>query len=189
MPAREGHPSLVAALPAQVSGVVSWTHDEDTHREVRELAQQIAHDRGVPLTLYALDAYTPLADPVPNETWSAEGAQSEFGDPLSVDDLERLGREQLAGQVLAASRSGVEAGAWIPTKGGVEAMVAYAVGHHANVVLLPNAIREAGLLQRIQGVSLEAAAEADAETSVHMLLVAADGTVSRADQAGAEARS
>jgi hypothetical protein len=189
MPATEHHPSLAAALPAQVSGVVSWTRDDDTHREVRELANQIARDHGVPLTLYALEAYTPLADPLPNATWSAEGAQTEFGDPLSVDDLERLGREQLAGQVLAASRSGVETGAWIPDKGGVEAMVAYALAHDANVVLLPSAIQEAGLLQRLGGVSLGAAAEADSETSVHMLLVAADGTVIRADQAGAEARS
>jgi len=189
MPAMERHASLAAALPAQVSGVVSWTRDDDTHREVRELANEIARDHRVPLTLYALDAYTPLADPLPNDTWSAEGAQSEFGDPLSVDDLERLGREQLAGQVLAASRSGVEAGAWIPAKGGVETMVAYALDHGANVVLLPSSIQDAGPLQRLQGVSLGAAAEADTETPVHLLLVAVDGTVTRADRARAEARS
>ena len=68
-------------------------------------------------------------------------------------------------------------------------MVAYALGHDANVVLLPGAIHEAGLLQRLQGVSLGAAAEADTETPVHLLLVAPDGTVTRADQARAEAGS
>jgi hypothetical protein len=68
-------------------------------------------------------------------------------------------------------------------------MVAYALDHGANVVLLPSSIQDAGLLQRLQGVSLGAAAEADTETPVHLLLVAADGTVTRADRARAEARS
>ncbi len=185
----DAEPQQRELLPAHTSGVISYTDDEDRHHEVREFALDLARREHAALVLYALDAYTPLADPIPNETWSAESDEGLYGDPLSVDDLERLGREQLAGQVLAASRAGIQAGAWIPRKGGVEAMVEYALGHDANVVLLPEAIRDAGLLDRLQGVSVEQAAEADAETPVHLLLVATDGTVTRAAQAREEARS
>lgn len=167
--------------------IVSYTDEDDRHAEVRHVAMEEAGRARATLILYALDSYTPLADPLPNETWSGEGERRLYGNPLSVGDLERLGRSQLAAQVLAASRSGIDVGAWVPEKPGIEALVDYAQQHGADVVLLPSSIADADLLRRLQGVSLGEAARADRRTSIEVLFVTPERTILRPDEVRQEA--
>jgi hypothetical protein len=174
-------------LASNTQAIVSYTDEDDRHAEVRQVAIDAAQRSGAALILYALDSYTPLADPLPNETWSAEGQRQMYGNPLSVGDLEHLGRSQLAAQVLAAGQAGVDAGAWIPEQPGIDALVGYALEHHAGVVLLPWSIVDADLLRRLQGISADAAAKADRTSGVEVLFVTPQRTIVHADEARQEA--
>jgi nucleotide-binding universal stress UspA family protein len=186
---RRGDPAAdrLTQLTTDARTIVSYTHEDDRHREVREVAMNAARRSGAALILYALESYTPLADPLPNDTWSGEGQRRLFGNPLSIGDLEQLGRSQLAAQVLAASQGGVDAGAWIPEKPGIDALVAYAQQHDADLVLLPESIVDADLLERLQGVSVDEAAEADRRRGVEVLFVTPQRAVLHPDEARQEA--
>ena len=75
--------------------IVAYTDEEGRHDYVRRAALEAARRDGARLILYPLEMFSPLSNPLPNE-WSSERERSEFGDPLSVSDLELLGREWLA---------------------------------------------------------------------------------------------
>ncbi len=160
--------------------IVAYTDDEGRYEHVRRAAIDAARGGGGRVILYALDEYSPFTDPVPNE-WSSERADQQFADPLDVHDLERLGREALARQLRAEEGAGVEVRAALPREGGVDAMVEYAEGVGAEVVLLPAELEEdTGLIDRLVGRTGGEAAEADAERRPVVLMVSGDGRVLRA---------
>lgn len=175
-------------LTTDARTIVSYANESDRHAEVREVAIDAARRAGASLIFYALDSYSPLADPLPNETWSGEGQRQLYGNPLSVGDLEQLGRSQLAAQVLVASQAGVDAAAWIPEEPGIDALVRYARRHDADLVLLPASIVDADLIERLQGISIDEAAEANRRTDIEVLLVTAEGMVLPPGQARQEAK-
>ena len=145
--------------------IVAYTDEEGRHDYVRRAALEAARREGARLILYPLEMFSPLANPLPNE-WSSERERSEFGDPLSVSDLELLGREWLAAQVLEATRSGVQA------------MVDYARDHDASAVLLPReALDEANPIDHLLGRDAGSAEQADRERDISVLLVDRSGTI------------
>lgn len=162
--------------------IVAYTDEEGRHDYVRRAALDAARRDGARLILYPLEMFSPLSNPLPNE-WSAEQERAEYGDPLSVADLELLGREWLAAQVLEATRSGVEAGAGLPEQGGVQAMVDYARAHDASAVLLPrDALDDAGLVDHLIGRDRASAEKADQARDVSVLLVDRAGSIEPASQ-------
>ena len=157
--------------------IVAYTDEEGRHDYVRRAALEAARRDGARLILYPLEMFSPLSNPLPNE-WSSERERSEFGDPLSVSDLELLGREWLAAQVLEATQSGVEAGAGLPEEAGVQAMVDYARNHDAAAVLLPReALDKANPIDHLLGRDTGSAEDADRERDISVLLVDRSGTI------------
>ena len=138
----------------------------------------VAQRTGARLILYALDDYTPLADPLPT-AWSGDQEPGEFSDPLTADDLEMVGHPALAEQVAEARGLGISVGGWLPREGGVDAMVDYARDHGAEVVLLPDDLPDRGLLDRLVGATEDEAAEQD-RPELAVLLVAPAGAVRHA---------
>jgi nucleotide-binding universal stress UspA family protein len=161
--------------------IVAYTDDDGRYRHVRNTAlEAAARSGGGRVILYALDEYSPLTDPVPNE-WASDRPDQQFSDPLGVHDLERLGREALAAQLREAGGGKVEVGAALPRHGGVDAMVDYAEQHGAEVVLLPVELEEdTGFIDRLVGRTEDKAAEVDAERRPVVLFVGADGQLQRA---------
>jgi hypothetical protein len=160
--------------------IVAYTDDDGRYQHVRQTALDAARSGGGRVILYALDEYSPLTDPVPNE-WASERSDQQFSDPLGVHDLERLGRDALAAQLREAGGGGLDVGAALPRHGGVDSMVDYAERHGAEVVLLPLEMDEdTGLLDRLVGRTEDEAAEVDAERRPVVLLVGTDGRLERA---------
>ncbi len=122
-----------AADRATVLAVVS-EHGSDA---VRQRAIELAQERGAGLILWDADAGRRLLeDPLPNQ-WSAHGEEEQFGDRLTVNDLEAAGRGDLARQVAEARAAGVEAWGWLPDDLDVDALRDYAARHGAEAVVLP----------------------------------------------------
>lgn len=172
----------VADVLRDAAVIVTYTDEQGRHDEVRTAALDAARRAGAQLILYPLELYSPLSNPLPTE-WSAEGDRASYGDPLSVEDLELLGQEWLAAQVLDATRSGVDAGAGLPESRGVGAMVEYAREHRAAAVLLPReALADAGPLERLLGRDTKDAVEAERKEHVAVLLVDPSGAISHSSQ-------
>jgi hypothetical protein len=118
------------------SAVVAYTTEDDQHAEVRRAAAKHATAHGCVLILYAADVASWLSEPMPNQ-WASEGEAERFGDRLSPEELDALGRSAIAEQVRDADRAGVRAAAWLPKDKGAAALAAYASGQGAHVVFLP----------------------------------------------------
>lgn len=119
--------------------VVAHTTEKDRHPEVRHAAEVHAKDHDCVLILYAEDVASWLSEPMPNQ-WASEGEEKRFGDRLSPDDLDALGRSAIADQVREARRDGVRAAAWLPKDKGAAAMAEYAVREKAHIVFVPEAL-------------------------------------------------
>lgn len=91
------------------------------------------------LILFAADVASSLSEPMPNQ-WASEGEADRFGDRLSPEDLEFLGRSAIAGQVREGRRAGLRASAWLPKDKGIEALAAYASVQGAHIVFVPESL-------------------------------------------------
>ncbi len=157
---------------------MAYADEEGRAAHVGRTAMDVAQSTGSRLILYALDEYTPLADPLPT-AWSGDREPDEFSDPLTTRDLELLGHAALAEQVAEAQRVGISVGGWVPREGGVDAMVDYAREHAADVVLLPDDLPDRGVLDRLVGATVDEAAEQD-RPELAVLLVEPTGAVRHA---------
>ncbi len=119
--------------------VVAHTTEDDQYTEVRREAQAHAKAHGCVLILYAADAASLFADPMPNE-WDSDGEVERFGDRLNPDDLEFLGRSAIADQVREGQRAYVKTAAWLPKDKGVEALAEYAIAQGAHIVFVPEGL-------------------------------------------------
>jgi hypothetical protein len=177
------HPSPAVDALRGAEAIVVYTNEKGEHDYVRRAALEAAQRDGLRLILYPLESYEPLSNPLPDETWSGEGAREQYGDPLSVADLEMLGQEWLAAQVVEATRAGIDAGATLPRDPGVEPMVDYARSHGARAVLLPReALADAGPIDQLLGQDTDTAARAEETGRLSVLLVDPDGKISHASQ-------
>ena len=119
--------------------VVAYTTEDDQYAEVRHAAEGHAKVDGCTLILYAADVGSILWDPMPNQL-DSEGEADQFGDRLSPEDLDFLGRSAIAGQVREGLREGVMASAWLPKDKGIGALAEYASAQGAHIVFVPESL-------------------------------------------------
>jgi hypothetical protein len=122
--------------PDAHGAVVAVAAEDDRYRAVRERAAEIARAEGRTLILYDVGAASTFADPLPT-FWSGDGPAERPNGPLDEHALKTAGRSEMADQVSRLRASGVEAGAWLPSDAGGEALGAYAKEQGAAVVVVP----------------------------------------------------
>ena len=157
--------------------LVAYVSEDDQLDHVRDAAVEIAGERGARLILYDRDSASAFADPMPNQ-WGSQAEGAQFGDPLSDQDLVKLGREPFARKVAAARQAGVDAWGWLASDHGTDAVVAYARDHGADLILLPADLEDPGLAERLRGETVGKAVEEvqDSAPGLAVALVAADGS-------------
>jgi nucleotide-binding universal stress UspA family protein len=145
--------------------LVAYVSEDEELDHVRDAAVEIGRRSGAKVILYDRDSASAFADPMPNQ-WASQAEGAQFSDPLSDQELVKLGREPLARKVAAAREAGVDA------------LVAYARDHGADLILLPADLEDPGLGERLKGETVEAAVEEATETpaGLAVVLVAADGS-------------
>jgi nucleotide-binding universal stress UspA family protein len=156
--------------------LVAFISEDDELDHVRAAAIQAARRNHARVILYDRDAASAFSDPMPNQ-WASQAEGDQFGDPLSPQELVKLGREPIARKVDAARRDGVDAWGWLASDHGTDAMVDYARDHGADLLLLPAELDEPGLADRLKGETVAKAVEeaTEAGPGLAVLLVATDG--------------
>ncbi len=134
--------------PTSPDVVIVVTGDDDRYAETREAAIDIAIERDAELILYDWDAATVLGAALPTD-WSADGTEEDVPERLDVGDLEAAGRAEIAAQVEAATRRGIDATAWLPSSNGPDALLEYAERQGATVIVIPAGFHAKGSLERI----------------------------------------
>ena len=119
--------------------VVAYATEEDQYPEVRHAAEVHAKVHGCTLILYAADVGSLLWEPMPNQL-DSEGEEEQFGDRLSPEDLDFLGRSAIAGQVREGEREGVMASAWLPKDKGIDTLAEYASTQGAHILFVPESL-------------------------------------------------
>lgn len=125
---------------------------------VRHRAIELAQRSGGGLILWDAESGGGLLeDPLPNQ-WSAHGEEEQFGERLSVNDLEAAGRGPLARQVAEAEAAGVRAWGWLPSSQGGDELRDYATRQGVTTVVVGD--RETlGEGVNTQGLQVEVASE------------------------------
>jgi hypothetical protein len=93
--------------------VMAYTDDEGRFDRVVEAALDVASRYGSRVVFYDASSASAFSDPIAGLV-SAEGVEEQFGDPLSPEELERLGRPAIAERVVRARQDGVDAWGWLP---------------------------------------------------------------------------
>jgi nucleotide-binding universal stress UspA family protein len=155
--------------------LVAYVSEDAELDHVRDAALEIGR-RGAKVILYNRDSASAFSDPMPNQ-WASQAEGAQFGDPLSDQELVKLGREPFARKVAAAREAGVDAWGWLASDHGTDALVTYARDHDADLILLPADLEEPGLGERLKGETVEAALEEaeEAPSGLAVVLVAPDG--------------
>jgi hypothetical protein len=131
-PATDHSPMTDQSRDATILAVVH----EDEGDGVLARAVELARESGAGVILWDADAGKHLLeDPLPNQ-WSAHGEEEQFGDRLTVNDLEAAGRAPLARQVAWVEAQGVDAWGWLPSSQDVDDLRAYAAAQHVETVVL-----------------------------------------------------
>ena len=156
--------------------LVAYVSEDTELDHVRDAALEIGR-RGAKVILYDRDSASAFSDPMPNQ-WASQAEGAQFGDPLSDQELVKLGREPFARKVAAAREAGVDAWGWLASDHGTDALVAYAHDHGADLILLPADLEDPGLTERLKGETVEAAVEEaeEAPSGLAVVLVTPDGT-------------
>jgi nucleotide-binding universal stress UspA family protein len=157
--------------------LVAYVSEDDELDHVRDAAIEIGGKGGARVILYDRDSASAFSDPMPNQ-WGSQAEGAQFGDPLSDQDLVKLGREPFARKVAAAREAGVDAWGWLASDHGTDALVAYARQHGADLILLPADLEDPGLGERLKGETVEAAVTEAREppAGLAVVLVDADGS-------------
>lgn len=169
-----------------MSGTMSWrggcvialTAEDDRFAHARRAGVQLARHESLPLILYDVDATLLLNEPLPSE-WSAEGAGEQFGDRLSADQLERLGRAPVARQVEEAQDEGVEAYGWLPTSHGPDPLAEYAFEQKARFVVVPVGSAEVDPLTAMLVGTLHPIDRLEDEVPARIIVAHPDGALER----------
>jgi hypothetical protein len=173
--------SLVTDQPADdaVAGarlLVAYVSEDEELDHVRDAALELGRG-GARVILYDRDSASAFSDPMPNQ-WASQAEGAQFSDPLSDQELVKLGREPFARKVAAAREAGVDAWGWLASDHGTDALVGYARDHGADLILLPADLEEPGLAERLKGETVDNAVEEATESAAGLavVLVAPDGT-------------
>lgn len=126
------------------------------YADMRERALAWARDQDARVILYDRSSESYFVDPYSSGPWTADvesgGGRERLLEP---DDLELLGRHYLAVQVTEARRAGVDAFAYLSSKPGPRGMAAVVERLGIDVVVLPAAVAQASLIERVRGNTLE----------------------------------
>jgi hypothetical protein len=156
--------------------VLAWVGEDEQLAHVERAALELAGRNGARVILYDRDSASTFSDPVPNQ-WASQGEEALFGDPLSDEELVKLGVEPLARKVSAARRDGIDAWGWLATGHGTDEFVDYGRKHGADLLLLPAELDDPGVTARLKGETAAKAVEEAEETGggIAVLLVDASG--------------
>jgi nucleotide-binding universal stress UspA family protein len=180
---RQNRSSGAGAGPDGARLLVAFVGEDDSLDHVAAAGVDLARRNAARLVFYDRDAASAFADPLPNQ-WASHREREQYSDPLSDDELVRLGREPLARRVAAARREGVDAWGWLAERHGTDTMVEYARRHNADLVLLPDDLDEPGLADRLKRETVDRAVEEateDHHDGIAVLLVSSDGSTQLAD--------
>ena len=156
--------------------LVAYVSEDEELDHVRDAATEIGRRSGAKVILYDRDSASAFSDPMPNQ-WASQAEGAQFHDPLSDQELVKLGREPFARKVAAAREAGVDAWGWLASDHGTDALVAYARDHGADLILLPADLEDPGLSERLKGETVsKAVEEAEESASLAVVLVAPDGS-------------
>jgi nucleotide-binding universal stress UspA family protein len=157
--------------------LVAYVSEDEELDHVRDAAVAIGRRGGSKVILYDRDSASAFSDPMPNQ-WASQAEGAQFGDPLSDQELVKLGREPFARKVAAAREAGVDAWGWLASDHGTDAMVDYARDKGADLILLPADLEDPGLGERLKGETVSKAVEEATESAAGLavVLVAADGS-------------
>ncbi len=145
--------------------VVAYTDEEGSFDRVVEAALDVASRYGSRVVFYDASSASAFSDPIASPV-SAEGVEEQFGDPLSPEELERLGRPAIAERVARARKDGVDAWGWLPSEHGLEALWDDARKRGADLIVIPEELADGGVLDRLRGDRLDDKTLADAPTAV-----------------------
>ncbi len=134
--------------------IVAYTSEDDRYAKVREAAIDTAKTSQARLILYDVDAASPFAKPLPT-WWAAEGGPEQVPTRLSVEDLERAGREGIARQVQEAIDQGIEAFGWLPGEKGGDTLAEYAREQKADLIMVPADLEDPGIIDRLRNETLD----------------------------------
>ena len=133
--------------------IVAVTGEDGRYDSLLRAARQTAAQAEARLILYDVDAAQMFASPLPTE-WSGDGADQQFSELLSAEDLERAGRHPIAEQVRKARADGIEAFGWLPSKKGAPALAEYADKHQADLIMVPSYSEDPSFLDKLRGATL-----------------------------------
>ncbi|MDQ3938808.1 MAG: hypothetical protein M3253_09045 [Chloroflexota bacterium] len=158
--------------------MIALTGEDDRYAYARHAGMRIAREEALPLILYDVDAASLLNEPLPSG-WSADGAPDQYGDRLTADELDRLGRGPIARQVEEAEAAGVEAYGWLPTSHGPDPLADYARRQGARVLIMPADREEVDPLTAILVGTLHPIDRLEEEAPARILVAHPDGTLER----------
>jgi nucleotide-binding universal stress UspA family protein len=161
--------------------IVAWVSEDDELDHVLRAALELGRNNGARVILYNRDSASAVSDPMPNE-WASQGEERLFGDPLSEEELVKLGQEPFARKVAAAKADGIDAWGWLPADHGTDELVEYGRTHDADLLLLPDELEDPGLGAKLKGETAGKAVE-EAEKAgdgIAVLIVGRDGSASLA---------
>ena len=130
--------------------IVAYIREDERYASVRQAALETAKASNAQLILYDADAASRFASPLPT-WWDGDGAEREFGDRLTPEELEKAGRHDFAEQVRRARVSGIEAWGWLPSSRKAEAFVEYADAQGADLLIVPEDLGDEGLMAKLRG--------------------------------------
>lgn len=122
---------------------------------MRDRALAWAREQNARVILYDRSSESYFVDPYSSGPWTADVESGGREGLLEPDDLELLGRHYLALQVNRARREGVDAYAYLSSKPGPRGMADVVQRFGVDVVVLPAAVAQASLIDRVRGNTLD----------------------------------
>jgi nucleotide-binding universal stress UspA family protein len=157
------------------SVLVAFVAEDDELDHVTDAALRLGLRDRARVILYDRDAASAFSDPLPNR-WASQGEDEQYGDPLSDQELVKLGREPLARKVARAREAGVDAWGWLPERHGTDTLLEYARRHGAELVLLPAELDDPGLGDRLRRETAGQALRERGPADPALVLVGEDGS-------------
>lgn len=145
--------------------VVAYIREGERYAPVNLAAIEAARSSGAQLILYDADSASRLSEPLPS-TWSADNGDRPFGDRLTPEEIEGAGRHELAKQVRGARANGIDTFGWLASTRGAGEFLAYAEGHGADLLVVPEDLQDEGIFARLRGAPAPGEIEDKAERSV-----------------------
>jgi hypothetical protein len=149
-----------ARAKADQHGTIVALVDEagDLDHVLRAGIEMVEGSAGARLILYDASSASAFTEPVAAPV-SAEGVADEYGSLLSPEDLDKLGRPEVARRVRDARARGIDAWGRLASDHGIEPLMEFARSQDADLVLLPEELGDPTVLERLRGDTIEDAEE------------------------------